>query len=368
MPMLFKELKKINAPQFPKMPKNPLEKLAEKVEAGVQKTTEKIQEVASEVVKKGEEIKKTAAKTIIAVEEAGLNIVQGKSAEDVVTEFAETMKTKDIQETTETFINHQTRKSKRIVTPTVYTQLKIAEPVTLKKEVKTFAPVSPPLFLLREIISFPKGGGNTPEDDRARRHARFAAHCYGDFKSSVLPNGCVQIETIATEEGLRAALYNDNGEIICAFAGSGMNAKDWENNFTQLIGGSKQYEEALDYAKSLTYRYPGKTITFVGHSQGGGEAAYCAYNLGMKAETYNPAGLSIFTIYKGEYKQGAHINAYVFSTDILNALQSAVGIEANGEVEYIHANIFQHGMHGIKGILKYFKIWFEKKKKKRKKK
>ena len=116
MPMLFKELKKINAPQFPKMPKNPLEKLAEKVEAGVQKATEKIQEVASDVVKKGEEIKQTATKTIIAVEEAGLNIVQGKSAEDVVTEFAETMKTKDIQETTETFINHQTRKSKRIVT------------------------------------------------------------------------------------------------------------------------------------------------------------------------------------------------------------------------------------------------------------
>jgi hypothetical protein len=363
MPMLFKELKHINTPQFPKMPKNPLEKLAEKLETGVQKASEKIQEV----VKKGQEIKEAATKTIIAVEEAGLNIAQGKSAEEVVTEFAETIKTKDIQETTKTFVNHQIRKSERPVISAEVTKQQTARPVVQKKMVETFAPISPPLLILREIISFPRGGDGSQEDDRARKYARFAAHCYGDLKSSVLPKGCVQIETETTEEGLRATLYNDNGEIICAFAGSGMNAKDWENNFTQLIGGSKQYEEALEYARGLAYRYPDKQITFVGHSQGGGEAAYCAYNLGMQAETYNPAGLSIFTIYKGEYKQGAHINAYVFSTDILNALQSAVGIEADGEVEYIHANIFQHGMHGIKGILRYFKIWFEKKKKKRKK-
>ena len=68
-----------------------------------------------EVVKKGQVIKEAATKTIIAVEEAGLNIAQGKSAEEVVTEFAETIKTKDIQETTKTFVNHQIRKSERPV-------------------------------------------------------------------------------------------------------------------------------------------------------------------------------------------------------------------------------------------------------------
>lgn len=201
------------------------------------------------------------------------------------------------------------------------------------------------------------------EDSRARKYVRFAAHAYGSYSTKILPAGYLPIESRKTKEGLKASLYGNAEEIVCAFAGSETVA-DWKNNFTQLAGASEQYEDALAYAKELRKRFPSKKLVFVGHSQGGGEAAYCAYNIGMQAETYNPAGLSIFTKYNSHSNVSAEakINAYVFSTDILNFFQTTLGvglgaIKADGDIHYIlDANILEHGMHGMKGILKYFEI------------
>ena len=72
-----------------------------------------------------------------------------------------------------------------------------------------------------------------------------------------------------------------------------MNAKDWENNFTQLIGGSKQYEEALDYITGRTWSKtrlgltrtrellrrlgdPQKTLKFVHVAGSNGKGSVCA--------------------------------------------------------------------------------------------
>lgn len=166
---------------------------------------------------------------------------------------------------------------------------------------------------------------------------------------------------------MRATLYSNNDEIVCAFAGSSLNVKDWKNNITQVGGLSVQYDEALNYAKTVVDKYPGRKIVFVGHSKGGGEAAYCAYNLGMQAETFNPAALSLLTKIKSDFNEEAQINAYVFSTDILNALQAIFGTEADGNVEYVPANAIEHGIHGILGILRYYKVKYRKIKRERKK-
>lgn len=198
---------------------------------------------------------------------------------------------------------------------------------------------------------------------RARKYVRFAAHVYGSYSDRILPKGCICLNTHKTKEGLDAAVYDNRGEIICAFAGS-ETWIDWKNNITQLGGFSKQYEEALVYAKDLRKRFSNKELIFVGHSLGGGEAAYCAYNLGMEAETFNPAGLSFPTRHKNDkcIITEAKINAYVFSTDVLNFFQTTLNvglgsIRADGNIHRIRdANIFEHGIHGIDGILKYFKI------------
>ncbi len=203
---------------------------------------------------------------------------------------------------------------------------------------------------------------------------RLAAHVYGTYPDSILPQGCKVLDTADDKKtGLKAKLYDlGNNKAICAFAGT-RNGKDWINNLTQVLGLSKQYDKALEYAKTLQMRFPKYSITFVGHSQGGGEAAYCSLHIGAKAITFNPAGLSLFTILKGksEFSRYGNVHAYVFWNDILNKLQDAteewqeisvlpVNLKADGIIHRINDfepdGLSLDEWHGIKGILRYFNI------------
>lgn len=204
--------------------------------------------------------------------------------------------------------------------------------------------------------------------------ARLAAHVYGSYSDIILPQGCKVLDSVDDKKtGLRAKLYDlGNNNAICAFAGT-RNGKDWINNITQAIGLSSQYDKALEYGKSLQMKFPKYAITFVGHSQGGGEAAYCSLHLGAKAVTLNPAGLSLCTILKGKsaFSRYGNVQAYVFWNDILNTFQDAteefqeisalpVSLKADGNIHRI--NDFEpNGLsldewHGMKGILRYFDI------------
>lgn len=307
---------------------------------------EKIQKVVSGVASKGKETVATVAKGTVAVEEGRMNILKGNSLEKTVADFSETVKAGSVKEVQKILAGHHGKQ----------TGTGFLRQTTIRGLVAN--------IIYKEIFSVIVPG-NKCENAKGRdgKYARFAAHSYGDLEDDVLPCGFRLIDARTTDENLRACAYSDDNEIVCAFAGTDMlNATDWKNNVTQLFGASKQYEEALSYAKSLSRRYPDKKIVFVGHSKGGGEAAYCAYNLGMPAETYNPAALSFFTKRKAKCKDGARINAYVFDTDILNALQANWGISVDGDVSYHRANALKHGVHGILGILKYYKIEYTKKK------
>lgn len=204
--------------------------------------------------------------------------------------------------------------------------------------------------------------------------ARLAAHVYGSYPDSILPLGCRVLDAVDDKKtGLRAKLYDmGNNNAICAFAGT-RNGKDWINNLTQVIGLSNQYDKALEYGKALQMRFPKYSITFVGHSQGGGEAAYCSLHIGAKAITFNPAGLSLFTILKGksEFSRYGNVHAYVFWNDILNKLQDAteewqeisvlpVNLKADGIIHRINDfepdGLSLDEWHGIKGILRYFNV------------
>lgn len=226
---------------------------------------------------------------------------------------------------------------------------------------KTITAVAPsPLSHVKDIIRICDGTDKGSDSYlKARIYARFAAHTYGDLLDDVLPDEYHVIQRYSTEEHLRATVYTAYNEIICAFNGTEItNLKDWECNFSQLEGESIQYEEALNFARKLKDENPYKRLIFVGHSKGGGQAAYCAYTLNKEAVTFNPAGLSMLTLGKHTSlgRNTCKIDAYIYSTDVLNALQSAVGIEPNGEVHHVDSNLFLHGCHGILGILRYYDI------------
>ena len=160
-------------------------------------------------------------------------------------------------------------------------------------------------------------------DSEVRNCAILAYYCYGEAKCD-LPPGCRLLEVISdSSSGVSAYVYELDGCIVCAFPGSKTNWKDWGTNLlTQPLGISRQYRAAKDIAMRLIGRY-GRNIKFVGHSKGGGEAAYCAISLGMKAIVFNPAWLSDNTL-RGipeDTAKNAHVEAYVFWNDLINAGQ-----------------------------------------------
>ena len=234
------------------------------------------------------------------------------------------------------------------------------------------------LVIFKEAIENEKKQKSQGESVRGNKsienYARLAAHVYGDYSDSILPTNCTILDSVDDKKtGLKAKLYDlGNNNAVCAFAGT-RNGKDWVNNLTQTLGLSKQYDMALEYGKSLEIKYPNYNIVFVGHSQGGGEAAYCSLHIGARAITFNPAGLSLFTVLKGksEFSRYGDVHAYVFWNDILNNIQDAteelqeltalpLNLKADGNIHRINdfepQGISIGEWHGIKGILRYFNI------------
>lgn len=304
-------------------------------------------------VKKSRKVLNGIGKTIVAVGSLKEDISKGKTIDQIGSNLTKIVKAETVEEATKVAFEQKFSYYPKLVQP---------KSASLVRDVKI---ADAPLAHLRDVLHIIAVGSSGDSDvNRARKYARYAAHSYGDLEDDVLPEQAELIDKFDTEEGLNISVYREGSDhIVCSFAGTSFwDLDDWKNNFTQLAGVSKQYEEALNFARCLKHEYPNKTIVYVGHSLGGGEAAYCAYNMDGKAEIYNPAGLSPLTKIRCN-SSAASISAYVFSTDILNKLQAAVGIEPNGDVHYIPANVLQHGMHGILGILRYFNISYTKRKK-----
>lgn len=100
---MYKELRKINMPQFHKPNKNPFERLIE----GIDNSVQKIKEAAKDVVNEGIQLLDTASKAATAIGEGGVNIAQGKSLDNIVSDFKETIKSSDSKETAMKAITHQ---------------------------------------------------------------------------------------------------------------------------------------------------------------------------------------------------------------------------------------------------------------------
>jgi hypothetical protein len=107
----------------------------------------------------------------------------------------------------------------------------------------------------------------------------------------------IKTDLINEKIGLQTKIYQDDKNIVVAFAGT-QDFKDWYENFKQGLGiGAPQYAAAAEIGRTINNNNKtGKKITFIGHSLGGGLAATAAALTGQKAITYNSAGVHPATL------------------------------------------------------------------------
>ena len=93
-------------------------------------------------------------------------------------------------------------------------------------------------------------------------------------------------------DGFAAALYKRDGQYYLAFRGSEDEWADWEANGVQAAGfRTSQYEQAIRLTRRVL-ELTGRGLTLVGHSLGGGLASAGSGATGVRAVTFNAAGLS----------------------------------------------------------------------------
>jgi pimeloyl-ACP methyl ester carboxylesterase len=94
-----------------------------------------------------------------------------------------------------------------------------------------------------------------------------------------------------------------------------------------LFGGTAQYDYAIEDAKKIVSRFPGREITFVGHSLGGGLATAAAAATGMRALTFNAAGVHPRTVARfGASLKGIDnlVDAFRVNGEFLSTLQDSL--------------------------------------------
>ena len=244
-----------------------------------------------------------------------------------------------------------------------------------------YASVSGYTYCLGNPIKLVDTDGEKPKPSEA---ARMAAHIYGDKKDNILTGGWrvsnKEIKGVKynTANGLKSALYervNKKGKVVeYAYVTCGSETtRDWFENVAQLKGASLEYAESAYNAMKISNAI-GKDIelTFIGHSQGGGEAALNSLMTsnknvkGRSAITFNAAGLSANTKFnigglKTLLKSGSKIDAYIMLTCPLNLYQNSIGTSlphVDGNMHFLLPKDWSsiYNGHSMDNILKCYGI------------
>ena len=177
--------------------------------------------------------------------------------------------------------------------------------------------------------------------------ALISKHVYGDKVE--LAGGWkvsdISYKNMNSNSGLKSAVYertiDDVTEYVYATAGTDfMDLRDWKEDFGQLRGQTNQYNESVNIAEQLSEKLGDSELTFVGHSLGGGLAAANALATDKNAITFNPAALSSVTkknLGLTSLNKG-NITNVIIKGEIVNYLQSAIGMPLEGSIHVIDAN------------------------------
>lgn len=151
-----------------------------------------------------------------------------------------------------------------------------------------------------------------------------------------------------SSNGLKSAVYErtiDNvTEYVYATAGTEpKDYRDWKEDFGQLRGKTKQYNESVNIAKLLSNKLSGFELTFVGHSLGGGLAAANALATDKNAITFNPAALSSATKRNlGLYSMNkGNIFNVIIEGEFVDYSQSKLGMSLDGDKIMIHSDYLE---------------------------
>jgi len=96
-------------------------------------------------------------------------------------------------------------------------------------------------------------------------------------------------------------------------------------------------KDAIRIHKYVSGLEHGNSLTFVGHSLGGGEASANARATGCNAITFNAMGLNRGL--KAWLTKTAKIDAYIIRGEVLDTYQRGVGLKAEGTIHYLDAQV-----------------------------
>ena len=189
----------------------------------------------------------------------------------------------------------------------------------------------------------------------ASEAADLSNHVYNIDNEGVEPNtkkGTVgdwvlqkEYTSSASTTGYKAGLYRKEIDGVyfyaLAFAGTDDFVADIVSDVRQAFGEfelqyPQAYKDAVKVHNFMGTLKKGNSLTFVGHSLGGGMASLAALTTGHPAITFNSAGLSSATKnFYGVTEKTAKIDAYVIVGDAVNHYQRAIGLKAEGTIRYI---------------------------------
>ncbi|MDH5366188.1 MAG: hypothetical protein OEW67_04325 [Cyclobacteriaceae bacterium] len=217
-----------------------------------------------------------------------------------------------------------------------------------------------------------KEGIETGGGPSKREAAAMAAHVYGDKSDKILKGGWkVSKRDFGIEKnnknGFKSQVYErtakrgeNKGTTEYTYATAGTeDTADAIADAIQPLGLSSQYKLSKKNAKSISNQVGAEnSLTFTGHSLGGGQAAANAYSTGRNAITFNAAGVSGFTKLANP---DSKIEAYIMWTDPLNAIQNNSDWmpNVNGNRHYLYSfkkEALING-HSMDNILDLFQVY-----------
>jgi len=100
---------------------------------------------------------------------------------------------------------------------------------------------------------------------------------------------------------------------------------------------SSQFLRSIENVQRIAEHLGNASLTYTGHSLGGGLASANALATGHDAITFNAAALSSQTKSNPELNQSPDITAYVVNGEIVDhAQRSILGLKAEGNIQYIN--------------------------------
>lgn len=138
-----------------------------------------------------------------------------------------------------------------------------------------------------------------------------------------LPEGWSEVPASHVElpSGFEAVSFTEGSRIVISYAGTGPSLSDWDANSGLALGlGSGQLREAALYYIEVKSANPGATISFTGHSLGGGLAALMGVFFDEQAVTFDQAPFSASHTVGIRDDLIAYLNAHGYDNAALNAL------------------------------------------------